>query len=122
MLFRSDGVFRYEPPAYEPPHRREDDDEDIANWFDTSTDPKVAEAVRAAEAVARQEVPSPLASTPAIGRGPEPTQGVAPPSALPASFDQPNPFQPPSPGVDLPRRPTNRPNESTELSDDPRFQ
>jgi regulator of protease activity HflC (stomatin/prohibitin superfamily) len=123
-----DGVFRYEAPAYEPPQRRDDDDEDIANWFDTSTDPKVAEAVRAAEAVARQEVPGPLATrpvTPAISQGPEPTAeptpGVAPPSAL--SFDQPSPYAPPSPtpsqGFELPRRPTNRPNESTELSDDP---
>jgi regulator of protease activity HflC (stomatin/prohibitin superfamily) len=55
-----DGVFRYEPPTYEPPATTEDDDDTVAGWFDTSTDPKVAEAVRAAEAVARQEVPSPL--------------------------------------------------------------
>jgi regulator of protease activity HflC (stomatin/prohibitin superfamily) len=55
-----DGVFRYEPPKYEPPTSTEDDDDAVAGWFDTSTDPKVAEAVRAAEAVARQEVPSPL--------------------------------------------------------------
>ena len=119
-----DGVFRYEPPAYEPPQRREDEDEeDIASWFDTSTDPKVAEAVRAAEAVARQEVPSPLASrpsTPAIGQSPEPSPGVAPPSALPSTMDQPNPYAPPpGQGFELPRRPTNRPSESTELSDDP---
>lgn len=125
-----DGVFRYEPPAYEPPERREDDDDEIASWFDTSTDPKVAEAVRAAEAVARQEVPGPLATrpvAPAIGQAPDPApaQGVAPPSALPSSVDQPNPYAPPaptpppSPGFELPRRPTNRPNESTELSDEP---
>lgn len=58
-----DGVFRYEPPAYEgPAPRPEDDDESIAGWFDTSTDPKVAQAVAAAEAVARKEVPSPLAT------------------------------------------------------------
>lgn len=54
-----DGVFRYEPPAEETPSPVMEDDE-VASWFDTSTDPKVAEAVREAEAVARQEVPSPL--------------------------------------------------------------
>ncbi|WP_235921731.1 SPFH domain-containing protein [Lentzea tibetensis] len=58
-----DGVFRYEPPAApdEQP-RPEDDDASIADWFDTAPDPKVAEAVAAAEAVARKEVPSPLAA------------------------------------------------------------
>jgi regulator of protease activity HflC (stomatin/prohibitin superfamily) len=125
-----DGVFRYEPPAYEPPQRREDDDEEIASWFDTSTDPKVAEAVRAAEAVARQEVPSPLAvSKPAIVRAQEPA-GIdfdqpspysPPPAYEPAQGQQPAPqFEQPS----LPRRQPNRPNESTELSDEgpgPRF-
>jgi regulator of protease activity HflC (stomatin/prohibitin superfamily) len=67
-----DGVFRYEPPAFDAESRPEDDDEAVAAWFDTSTDPKVAEAVRAAEAVARQEVPSPLTtrpSPPALGAG-----------------------------------------------------
>ncbi|MEU4803783.1 SPFH domain-containing protein [Actinosynnema sp. NPDC023587] len=56
-----DGVFRYEPPADEPPRSApEEDDPSVADWFDTAPDPAVAEAVRAAEAVARQEVPSPL--------------------------------------------------------------
>jgi regulator of protease activity HflC (stomatin/prohibitin superfamily) len=56
-----DGVFRYEPPKYEPPTTDPDEDDPaVAKWFDTTTDPKVAEAVAAAEAVARQEVPSPL--------------------------------------------------------------
>jgi regulator of protease activity HflC (stomatin/prohibitin superfamily) len=54
-----DGVFRYEPPAEDTPSPTMDDDE-VSAWFDTSTDPKVAEAVREAEKVARQEVPSPL--------------------------------------------------------------
>ena len=54
-----DGVFRYEPPEEEPPQSRpEEDDESVASWFDTSSNPEVAEAVRAAEAVARKEVPS----------------------------------------------------------------
>jgi regulator of protease activity HflC (stomatin/prohibitin superfamily) len=58
-----DGVFRYEPPAPdENPPEDIPETEDIAvkHWFDTSSDPKVAEAVAAAEAVARQEVDSPL--------------------------------------------------------------
>jgi regulator of protease activity HflC (stomatin/prohibitin superfamily) len=55
-----DGVFRYEPPKYEAPAPSTDDEEELAAWFDTSTDPSVAAAVAAAEAVARREVPSPL--------------------------------------------------------------
>ena len=115
-----DGVFRYEPPAEETPSPSMDDEE-VSAWFDTSTDPKVAEAVREAEAVARQEVPSPL-NTPAGGTPPpavsalkgsrpqdeppapeqqeETTQSVPPPappqSAPPAAPPQlPQPQQPP---------------------------
>ncbi|MBB5158156.1 regulator of protease activity HflC (stomatin/prohibitin superfamily) [Saccharopolyspora phatthalungensis] len=55
-----DGVFRYEPPTEEPPTTApEEEEESVKAWFDTSTTPEVAEAVRAAEAVARKEVPSP---------------------------------------------------------------
>src|SRR5437660_7693151 len=57
-----DGVFRYEPPVYVPEKSPDDDEEAIKGWFDTSTDPKVAQAVREAEAVARQEVPSPIST------------------------------------------------------------
>ncbi|TKG72322.1 SPFH/Band 7/PHB domain protein [Prauserella endophytica] len=64
-----DGVFRYEPPKEERVEMPALDDDEVASWFDTSTDPKVAEAVREAEAVARQEVPGPLTSTP----GPRPS-------------------------------------------------
>jgi regulator of protease activity HflC (stomatin/prohibitin superfamily) len=64
-----DGVFRYEPPAYETTGTDPAaDDESVSGWFDTTTDPKIAEAVAAAEAVARQEVPGPLTHRP-IGRG-----------------------------------------------------
>jgi regulator of protease activity HflC (stomatin/prohibitin superfamily) len=123
-----DGVFRYEPPAYEPPQRRDDDEDEIASWFDTSTDPKVAEAVRAAEAVARQEVPGPLSmSRPAaIARGPEP-QGLGAPVEQPSPYQAPQSFEPPPaqepPAFELPRRQPRGSNESTELSDDdgPRF-
>ena len=55
-----DGVFRYEPPQEEPPAvKPEDEEESIKDWFDTSTTPEVAEAVKAAEAVAQKEVPGP---------------------------------------------------------------
>jgi len=65
-----DGVFRYEPPAYEKPETSspEQDDPSVADWFDTAPDPVVAEAVRAAEEVARKEVPGPLERT-SVERG-----------------------------------------------------
>lgn len=55
-----DGVFRYEPSADGQPQMPPIEDDEVTSWFDTTTDPEVAEAVRAAEAVARQEVPGPL--------------------------------------------------------------
>ncbi|MGI8313269.1 SPFH domain-containing protein [Saccharopolyspora sp. ASAGF58] len=67
-----DGVFRYEPPKEEPPTAApEEEEESVKSWFDTSTTPEVAEAVRAAEAVARKEVPSPGIPPTAL---PEPPQ------------------------------------------------
>jgi regulator of protease activity HflC (stomatin/prohibitin superfamily) len=79
-----DGVFRYEPPAYVPDAGPTDDEdeESVKGWFDTSTDPRVAEAVRAAEAVARQEVPSPIST------GRQPAIGTSRP-AITAQFDKP---------------------------------
>jgi regulator of protease activity HflC (stomatin/prohibitin superfamily) len=66
-----DGVFRYEPPADTgPTSAPEENDESIAAWFDTAPDPHVLEAVRAAEAVARQEVPGPLATSRAAAVAP----------------------------------------------------
>ncbi|MGV9670974.1 SPFH domain-containing protein [Gordonia sp. NPDC003504] len=72
-----DGVFRYQPADDPAP---DVDDSETETWFDMSTDPKVAEAVAAAEAVARQpvepEVPvrrpgiaRPDIATPGIGGG-----------------------------------------------------
>jgi hypothetical protein len=52
-----DGVFRYEPSRdYVPSSRPEDDDEGVAGWFETPSDPHVAAALRAAEEVAHKEV------------------------------------------------------------------
>ncbi|MFD8498502.1 SPFH domain-containing protein [Amycolatopsis sp. NPDC059657] len=119
-----DGVFRYEPPKEEDTERPVLDDDEVAAWFDTSTDPRIAEAVRAAEAVARQEVPGPLGSTPQASRPtppvlaglqggdkggsePEPqeterteVQQSPPPPPQPAPLPQPHPqnFQPRQPG------------------------
>ncbi|PXY22509.1 stomatin family protein [Prauserella muralis] len=80
-----DGVFRYEPPKDDRTEMPRLDDEEVASWFDTAPDPKVAEAVREAEKVARQEVPGPLTSSPSPA-----------PSALSALRGEP-PAQPPQP-------------------------
>jgi regulator of protease activity HflC (stomatin/prohibitin superfamily) len=110
-----DGVFRYEPPQYDPSETAaagDDHDESIADWFDTSSDPKVAEAVAAAEAVARQEVPGPL--TPV--RPAMPQQGIRRPisngpSAAPSAAETTGQSAPPSS--------VEPHNGSTELSDQP---
>ncbi len=100
-----DGVFRYEPPKDDVAEKPDLEDEEVQGWFDVSSDPKVAEAVAAAEAVARKEVPaigvsSPRQEPPAAPQVPqasgateapaEPEQQQAPPARLP----QP---QPPAP-------------------------
>jgi len=102
-----DGVFRYEPPKYEPPlTSTEDDDESIAGWFDTSTDPKVAAAVAAAEAVAHKEVESPFTGHPLGGHLPVGLPG-------PAETTGPLPTIPPGPASSV------EPHDgSTELSED----
>jgi regulator of protease activity HflC (stomatin/prohibitin superfamily) len=112
-----DGVFRYEPPKDDSPQRPELEDEEVAGWFDTSSDPKVAEAVAAAEAVARKEVPGPLGTERprrAIGAGslaedgeeeedarPAPQPSTPPPGVQqrpqPAPPTLPQPQQPPTP-------------------------
>ncbi|SEM37013.1 SPFH domain-containing protein [Rhodococcus maanshanensis] len=56
-----DGVFRYEPSqAQEDLPKPEDDSAEVADWFETKSDPTVARAVAAAEAVARQPVDTSL--------------------------------------------------------------
>ncbi|MEC3976825.1 SPFH domain-containing protein [Amycolatopsis sp. H20-H5] len=59
-----DGVFRYEPAPYDDAEKPDLEDDEVSDWFDVSGDPKVAEAVAAAEAVARKEVAGPLGATP----------------------------------------------------------
>ncbi|MFW0794685.1 SPFH domain-containing protein [Gordonia sp. CPCC 205515] len=50
----ADGVFRYEPPRDEAPVQV--DESETEDWFSLSSDPKVAQAVAEAEAVARKPV------------------------------------------------------------------
>lgn len=85
-----DGVFRFEPSDDQVPESRpEDEEESVAGWFDTSTDPDVAAAVRAAEEVARKEVPSAVSGSrpsisanrpaaPGVGTGDESTDETPP--------------------------------------------
>ncbi len=94
-----DGVFRYEPSREEVPESRpEEDDDALAGWFDTSTDPEVAAAVRAAEEVARKEVPSAMSVPRPLdaptGRGALGT-GAPAPDPTPAGPPDPGPEQPP---------------------------
>ncbi|NLE81599.1 MAG: SPFH/Band 7/PHB domain protein [Rhodococcus sp.] len=56
-----DGVFRYEPStSNDDAPKPEDDSAEVAEWFETKSDPAIAQAVRAAENVARQPVTDPL--------------------------------------------------------------
>ncbi|TNC23613.1 SPFH domain-containing protein [Amycolatopsis alkalitolerans] len=113
-----DGVFRYEQPTEEGLEPPTFDDDDVEHWFDTSTDPRIAEAVAEAEKVARQEVPGPLGpgsgssatnllrgrtSTPdeAQDSGPAPVD-TPPPPAPPAPPQAQAPAQPPAPPVPPP--------------------
>ncbi|MFD9890448.1 SPFH domain-containing protein [Amycolatopsis sp. NPDC059027] len=101
-----DGVFRYEPPKEDTPEKPELEDDEVAGWFDTSSDPKVAEAVAAAEAVARKEVPAlgtpsarpslqasrPAEQPPEAAAEPTPPPATPQaPSAPPQSLPQPQP-------------------------------
>src|SRR6516162_10169403 len=52
-----DGVFRYQPsPDDGQPAASEDDSAEVADWFNTRTDPEIAQAVAKAEAIARRPV------------------------------------------------------------------
>ncbi|KDN18625.1 SPFH domain-containing protein [Amycolatopsis rifamycinica] len=78
-----DGVFRYEPPQDDVADKPDLEDDEVASWFETKSDPKVAEAVAAAEAVARKEVPAIGApsSPPARPSIPRPAQQQTAPEA-----------------------------------------
>jgi regulator of protease activity HflC (stomatin/prohibitin superfamily) len=90
-----DGVFRYEPAQYDEVAKPDMEDDEVSDWFDTSTDPRVAEAVAAAEAVARKEVPGPLGSVsrpaPVRPASDEPQGGAAEDEAPDRTAQQPAP-------------------------------
>jgi regulator of protease activity HflC (stomatin/prohibitin superfamily) len=72
-----DGVFRYTPSPVDdhPAKSDEEDAAEVADWFDTQTDPAIAQAVAKAEAEAR-------ATVPAVGAAPvPPPQPISPPPA-----------------------------------------
>jgi hypothetical protein len=94
-----DGVFRYQPNEDDTPTRVRDDDAEVADWFDTSSDPEVAAAVRAAEEVARTSV-SPLPGFEAVS----PQPGMTPQRPIPPQT--PIPQQPPPPEAPTPIRPS----------------
>ncbi|PXW33826.1 UNVERIFIED_CONTAM: SPFH domain-containing protein [Williamsia faeni] len=89
-----DGVFRYEAPADDSPAQV--DESDIADWFETASDPEVAQAVAAAEAVARR----PIADQPPLStrsKDPvlesEPYSAPGTPGWHPPDTDEVGPFQ-----------------------------
>ncbi|WP_425458513.1 SPFH domain-containing protein, partial [Amycolatopsis rhizosphaerae] len=92
-----DGVFRYEQPSGEAVEPPSFDDEEVASWFDTSTDPRIAEAVREAEKVARQEVPGPLGTTtPSVPKAADILRGTPePPPVRDEAQEPPSPPAPP---------------------------
>ncbi|HEV7450920.1 MAG TPA: SPFH domain-containing protein [Pseudonocardiaceae bacterium] len=107
-----DGVFRYEPSRdHVSASRPEDDDEAVAAWFDTPSDPEVAAALEAAKEVARREVPS--AETQSLDAAPKqsdssgasgPEQEASPPKAPKAP--PPRAAPPPGPAeTSAPQRP-----------------
>ncbi|MFV8380184.1 SPFH/Band 7/PHB domain protein [Corynebacterium hindlerae] len=51
-----DGVFRYEPPAVSETDKKITEQEDTDEWFNTESDPEIAAAVAAANAVANKPV------------------------------------------------------------------
>jgi regulator of protease activity HflC (stomatin/prohibitin superfamily) len=65
-----DGVFRFQPSPVEdvPKHTADGDDAEVADWFNTDTDPAIAQAVAKAEAIARQPVDGPPGAPPELTR------------------------------------------------------
>ncbi|MGW5381747.1 SPFH domain-containing protein [Nocardia sp. NPDC003963] len=102
-----DGVFRYEPPTdAEVPPKPDDDADEVADWFDTSTDPAVERAVRAAESVARTPVDTAAPVTTS-----KPGQPAAPP-ALPPQQAAPQPgIAPQQPGMPPQQQPGGPPQQ-----------
>ncbi|WP_142239676.1 SPFH domain-containing protein [Mycobacterium sp. ST-F2] len=75
-----DGVFRYTPSPVEPAPAADDDADEVADWFNTQTDPAIAQAVAKAEAEARTPVQQPGYSAPSLSAPPAPPVPPAPPT------------------------------------------
>jgi hypothetical protein len=79
-----DGVFRYSPSPVEPEAAVHDDSEEVADWFDTQTDPAIAQAVARAEAEARvtssMPIPPAIEYSVSTQQPLHPTQPPPPPS------------------------------------------
>jgi regulator of protease activity HflC (stomatin/prohibitin superfamily) len=82
-----DGVFRYEPSPDGADGTPSDDADEVADWFDVSTDPAAERAVRAAEAAAATPVESPV---PSVGQRGVPVPGIA---QQPAQYQPQQPVQ-----------------------------
>lgn len=92
-----DGVFRYEPlTAEENLPNPEDDSAEVAEWFETKSDPAIAEAVRAAEVAARTPVEDPAAAVRHLRESAPEQPGFVDP-ALPQQSENPWPGQLPLP-------------------------
>jgi regulator of protease activity HflC (stomatin/prohibitin superfamily) len=63
-----DGVFRYVPSPADDTPAKPQDDQDVADWFSTETDPAIVEAVAKAEADARKPVEGTLPAPHQLGR------------------------------------------------------
>ncbi|MGV9414623.1 SPFH domain-containing protein [Nocardia sp. NPDC003693] len=88
-----DGTFRYQPtPDDTGSERPEDDSDEVADWFDTATDPAAERAVRAAEADAR--APADPTALPSTSRPRADHPSFPDPEALPQRHDAPPPQQP----------------------------
>ncbi|KAF0847330.1 SPFH domain-containing protein [Nocardia caishijiensis] len=98
----TDGVFRYEPSDENTPPVKIEDDSDVADWFETASDPKIEQAVRAAEATARQPVEG-FEPTLPKNLGPKPERNLPEPPPVGPDQAQPGdpygrPWQPPQQG------------------------
>ena len=83
-----DGVFRYKPsPVEEDLPKPEDDSAEVAEWFNTKTDPEIAQAVAQAVAEARTPVAGSLDAPPQYA----PLSQQAQPPATDYSRQQPPP-------------------------------
>jgi hypothetical protein len=81
-------VFRYTPsPVEENLPKPEDDSDEVAEWFNTQTDPAIAQAVAKAEAEARVPVQGPGYTPPEIHAPtqPQPQQLGGPPPGAPGA-------------------------------------